>query len=424
MIKFLLKGLIRDSSRSRLPIIVVSAGVALTVLMHAYITGIMGDTIDINARFFTGHLKVMTRAYSENADQLPNDLALLDVDSLVDRLTSEFPFVEWSSRIHFGGLIDVPDKNGETRSQGPVMGMGVNLVGNGSQEISRLNLDRSLVRGKLPSQQGQALLTEDFSRKLEVGPGDTVTLISSGMDGGMAFYNFIVSGTVSLGNEILDRGAMFADIMDVRRALDMENAAVEITGFFKDGYYNDDLAKADAAIFNKDHGAVDGEFVPVMVSLGEQPNMSIYVDMLKYWSAYVAAIFVFAMSLVLWNAGLLGGLRRYGEIGIRLAMGEEKGHVYRSMIYESVMIGIAGSVAGTAIGLFFAYLIQKHGINISGMLEGSSAMIPAVIRARIAPVDFYIGFIPGLMSTVIGTMLSGIGIYKRQTASLFKELEA
>jgi len=28
-----------------------------------------------------------------------------------------------------------------------------------------------------------------------------------------------------------------------------------------------------------------------------------------------------------------------------------------------------------------------------------------------------------LLATVIGTMLAGIGIYRRQTASLFKELE-
>jgi len=57
-------------------------------------------------------------------------------------------------------------------------------------------------------------------------------------------------------------------------------------------------------------------------------------------------------------------------------------------------------------------------------MKGASMMIPTEIRARISPVDFYLGFIPGLFSTVIGTMLSGIGIYKRQTARLFKELEA
>jgi putative ABC transport system permease protein len=50
--------------------------------------------------------------------------------------------------------------------------------------------------------------------------------------------------------------------------------------------------------------------------------------------------------------------------------------------------------------------------------------MPDRIRARITPPDFYIGFIPGVISTVIGTALSGIGIYRRQTSRLFKELEA
>jgi putative ABC transport system permease protein len=58
------------------------------------------------------------------------------------------------------------------------------------------------------------------------------------------------------------------------------------------------------------------------------------------------------------------------------------------------------------------------------MMEGASMMFPSTIRTRITPIDYYIGFIPGLFSTVIGTMLAGIGIYKRKTSQLFKELEA
>ncbi|MBU1463960.1 MAG: BamA/TamA family outer membrane protein, partial [Alphaproteobacteria bacterium] len=34
-----------------------------------------------------------------------------------------------------------------------------------------------------------------------------------------------------------------------------------------------------------------------------------------------------------------------------LAIGEHKGHVFRSMIYESVIIGLVGSVIGTGLGL-------------------------------------------------------------------------
>ena len=57
------------------------------------------------------------------------------------------------------------------------------------------------------------------------------------------------------------------------------------------------------------------------------------------------------------------------------------------------------------------------------MMDNSSMMLPSVMRARITALSFYIGFIPGLLSTVLGTALSGIGIYRRQTAQLFKELE-
>ena len=71
MIKFLLKGILRDRSRSLLPIIVVSIGVFLTIVMSAWMKGIFTDMIDMNANFTTGHVKVMTRSYAENSNQMP-----------------------------------------------------------------------------------------------------------------------------------------------------------------------------------------------------------------------------------------------------------------------------------------------------------------------------------------------------------------
>jgi putative ABC transport system permease protein len=424
MIRFLLKGLIRDKSRSRLPVIVVALGVMLTVLLHAYLKGFMGDTIEMNARFSYGHVKVMTKAYAENMNQIPNDLALLSAGKLLTSLENQFPEMEWAQRIQFGGLIDSPDENGETKAQGPALGIGLDLLSDATLEAERLNLGKSVFRGKMPQKQGEVLISEAFSEKLKVNPGEKITLIGSTMNGSMTIYNFVISGTLSFGNEILDRGAVIADITDVRTALDMSDATGEILGFFRDGFYNDESALKSAEKFNSAYSGNTDEFAPVMKTLSQQGSMGQYVNMSEYWANYIAFVFIIAMSLVLWNAGLLGGLRRYGEVGLRLAMGEEKGHVYRTMIYESIMIGLAGSVIGTFFGLLFAWLIQKYGIDISGLMKSSSLMMPSIIRARIMPSDFYIGFIPGVISTVIGTMLSGIGIYKRQTAKLFKELEA
>jgi putative ABC transport system permease protein len=423
MIRFLIKGLIRDKSRSRLPIIVVAIGVMLTVFMHTYLTGFMGDTMEMNARFSYGHVKIMTRAYAEDADMTPNDLAILNTDELLDDLYTQYPDMQWSPRIHFGGLVDAPDDKGETKAQGPAMGIGLDLLSPDTKEIERLELTRAIVRGTLPKNQREALISEDFSQKLGVNPGDPITLIGSTMDGGMSMYNFTISGTISFGVDIMDRGSIIVDIEDARQALDMYDAAGMIVGFLPEGYYNNKESVERAAAFNLLHQNGD-EFTPVMKALSQQGTMGPYVELSEIWSVYIMLIFVFAMSLVLWNAGLLGGLRRYGEVGIRLAIGEEKGHVYRSMIIESVFIGLAGSVIGTTLGLLIAGIIQIYGIDISGMMEGASMMMPSTIRTRITPPAYYLGFIPGVFSTVLGTALAGIGIYKRQTAKLFKELEA
>ena len=423
MIRFIIKGLLRDRHRSILPIIVVSLGVMLTVLMNCWITGVIGDSIEFSAKFSTGHVKVMTRSYAENSAQNPIDLALTDVSELKNNLNEEYPDVTWVERISFGGLIDSPDENGETKAQGPALGLAIDLLSEDSEEIDRMNLRNSLERGSFPQNPGEVLLSEQFSQKLGVNPGDNVTLISSTMYGSMSITNFKVSGTVEFGFSAMDRGAMIVDIEDARLALDMFDATGEVLGFFENGYFENDLANELAIDFNDKYSLPDDEFSPKMVSLRDQGSMSTMVDYAESMTALIAFIFIIVMSIVLWNAGLLSGLRRYGEVGLRLAIGEEKGHIYRSLISESVVIGIIGSASGTILGLSLAYILQTKGIDVSGMMDDATIMMPSVMRARITPESYYLGFIPGLFSTVLGTMLSGIGIYKRQTAQLFKELE-
>lgn len=423
MIKFLLKGILRDRQRSLFPIIIVTAGVLLTVVVHCWLTGILGDMIDLNARFTTGHVKVMTRAYAENADQMPNDLAILGTEALVENLRQQFPNMTWASRIRFGGLLDVPDELGETRSQGPAFGLAVDLFSPNSTEIQRLNIRDALRHGRLPQHCGEILISADFAEKLGVQPGAVVTLVGSTMHGSMSLQNFVIAGTVRFGVEAMDRGATIMDISDAQAALDMNDAVSEILGYFPEIVYHDAKAAAVEQAFNAQYAAAQDEFAPIMSRLKMQSGLAGYLDYVADFRVIALGIFVMAMSLVLWNTGLLGGLRRYGEVGLRLAIGEPKGHVYRSMIYESMLIGIIGSFLGTLFGLGIGYYLQTKGIDISGMMQGATMMVSGVVRAQITPPAYVIGLVPGLLSTVLGTMLSGIGIYKRKTAQLFKELE-
>jgi len=254
--------------------------------------------------------------------------------------------------------------------------------------------------------------------------GERATLISSTMNGSMSVHNFKVVGTIRFGMVVLDKSTIIADIRDVRTALDMNDAASEIVGFTRDMVYADGAMELLAKGFNEKYLNLSDEFSPIMLSLGGQGGLiKEILKMANTIGSIVVLVFVFVMSIVLWNAGLMNGIRRYGEIGVRLAMGEPKGGIYRSMIFESICIGTVGSVLGTAIGLTIAYWMQYAGLDFSSMMQKSTIYISSVVHARVTMTSYYIGFLPGLFASVLGTLFAGIGIYKRQTSQLFKELE-
>jgi len=423
MIIFILKGILRDRSRSLFPILVVAIGVFLTVLFYCYLDGVVNMFIDTGAKFDAGHVKIMSRAYAENSDQLPNDLAYIGVGQLMSELKQDFPGYVWTKRIRFGGLLDVPDKEGETRAQGPVVGLALDLFTKDSLEWELLGIEDSIVRGKAPAKPGEILISDEFATRLGISLGETATLIGSTMNGSMAAANFIMVGTVNFGISALDRGAMVADVKDIQTALDMEDAAGEILGFFDDFVYREEEAGLAALNFNAKYEGDEDEFAPMMKSLHQQGGMIDMMGMINLYIPVMVSVFVIIMSIVLWNAGLIGSLRRYGEIGVRLAMGESKGHLYRSMITESLILGCIGTVIGTAFALVIAFWLQEKGFNISQLMQNATLLINDVIRAKVTTSSYVIGFIPGLLANVLGSSIAGLGIYRRKTSQLMKELE-
>ena len=423
MIGFILKGIIRDRSRSLFPLLTVMLGVMLTVFLYCYIRGLETNFIDSTARFSSGHVKIMTRSYAAEADQMPNDLAYIGIESLLNRLSKEFPELIWTPRIRFVGLLDVPDETGETKVQGPVAGMAINLLDRQSPEPEILDLKRALVEGKLPSGPGEALVSAELAQSMGLRPGDTATLVSSTMYGGMAITNFKITGFIRFGLTALDRGALIADLRDIQQALDMEDAAGEILGFYKDFVYRDKEAALLAQVFNARYQNQEDDLAPIMVTLKAQSGLADLLAMINVFSSVIILIFVAAMSIVLWNAGLMASLRRYGEIGLRLAMGESKGHLYSTLLLEAIIIGFMGSLAGTASGLAISYYLQSVGIDVSSLMKSSSLLMVEVLRTKVTPFSYVIGFIPGIGASLLGTAISGLGVYRRQTSTLMKELE-
>jgi len=426
MLKFILKGILRDRSRSLFPIIVVALIVALVIFNRGFLLGTMNGMFRDTAVISSGHVKIMTHAYQEESQLMPNDLALMNVGEITEILGLKYSDYFWSPRISFAGLLDLPDEQGETKSQGPVMAIGIDFLSSESRQFELWELEKRIDSGHMIKNANDALVGAKLAEKLGLSLGDQVTYIGTTMNNAFTTFNFTVVGTFNLGMGPLDKQMMLVDIEGARMALDMNDAASEILGFKHDLYYDDDAAVAIRNQFNAVHSDASDIFRSSMIALRDANQMGAMIDLVDWSTFIILGIFLLIAMIVLWNMGIMSGLRRYGEMGIRLAMGETKGQVYRSLILESVIIGTIGTIIGTLIGLPLTYYVQEVGIDYSAAFENlnsSSLIMSSVFYTKVTPDLYYIGFIPGVLATVFGTMLAGRAIYKREMAQLFKELE-
>ena len=483
MIRFLAKGLVRDRSRSLFPLLAIIITVTLVIFGIGFMEGAMNNFLQSTAVISSGHVKVVTKAYKKESNQLPNDLALFDTENIIQTLSDMYPDYFWTPRITFGGLLDVPDKNGETKEQAPVFALGIDFFSEKSRQVEIWELEKCLISGRLPKDRDDALVSTKLAKQLGIGSGSSITLIGSTMDNAFTTYNFNVVGTFNLYKGQTDRQMMLVDISGARQALDMEGAASEILGYHNSLYYHDEEAVTIRKHFNitysdsiaqilrneeskdilsymngwneintieksklpqqrsnalfdnqmydnsEEWGELSVEdpsiYTPTMVALRDGSQLATMVDFSNVALGVMAGIFLVIVMIVLWNMGLMNGLRRYGEIGLRLAIGESKGQVYRSMISEAVLIGFVGTLIGTIFGISLTYYVQEFGIDYSEAINqlSTTMVMPNVFYAKVTPELYYIGFIPGVLATVLGTMLAGLAIYKREMSQLFKELE-
>tara|TARA_B100000700_G_scaffold331392_1_gene463734 strand:+ start:4569 stop:5852 length:1284 start_codon:yes stop_codon:yes gene_type:complete len=426
MIKFLMKGLLRDRSRSLFPLLVIILTVTIVIFTMGFMRGMFNSFFLDTAVILTGHAKVVTRAYNEESQLLPNDLAILNADSLVNGLNQKYPEFFWTPRITFAGLLDVPDENGDTKSQGPVMALGIDFFSANSRQAEIWKIDNILEEGNSPKKINDVLISTKLANQLNVSVGESVTFIGSTMNNAFTTYNFYISGTFNLRKGQTDRQMILVDISGAREALDMQDAASAIFGLSNSLYYEDEAVVNLRKTYNEMESDSLDIFSPLMLALRDGNQMGTMVDLSGAVLAIIGGVFLVIVMIVLWNMGLMNGLRRYGEVGLRLAIGESKGQVYRSMISEALMLGMIGTIIGTGIGLGLTYYVQENGIDYTKGIEAlsnSSMVMPNIFYAKVTTDLYYIGFIPGVLATVLGTMLAGLAVYKREMAQLFKELE-
>ena len=432
MIGFWFRGLFRDKSRFLFPFTVVAVGVALVVALVGFMEGVFMGMIDTTANFGAGHLRLVNRLYYDEEHLRPLDRSLANQRETRDWLMKHSAAeIDWSPRIRWGAILDVPDEQGETRSQTPVMGMAMDLKSPNSKEVERLRLKPSLIMGNLPNGPNEMLVGIQLAEVLDVSVGQLVTLIGQSFDGGMVTDNYRVAGLVRFGIAAMDKKMVLIDLASAQNTFYMEDMVTDWLGYFpastRFDRYEEVKERMNADLIDwmrsppKDWAKDD---FPIVLSIRDQQNIGAIMD--KFWviKGFVVGIFIFLMILVLWNAGILSGIHRYGEMGLRLAFGESHWKLIFNLAIEGLLIGVLGAITGALIGAGFTWYLQEVGINMGDNFAQTGMMINDVVRARLTVGAIIQGIVPGIFASVAGTFVASLAIFNRSEANLFRELEA
>ena len=431
MIRLLVKGMLRDRTRSLFPFTVVAVGVALVIVMVGLLDGVIMGMVDSTAYLDTGHLRLVNKQFYDEEHLNPMDRAL-GAQKLIESWLRENsdPKIEWSPRIRWRAIMDVPDEKGETRSQTPVMGMALDMLSVDSTELKRLGLLESLSHGRLPDKPGEVLVGYQLAQTLELGLNQPVTLIGRTFDGGLATDNYIVVGFVRFGIFAMDKKMLIIDLVDAQETFYLKNMVTDWLGylpthvsFFDYDKYRSRIESSLKELTNNHPSGWAKDDVPIVVSIQDQRNIRSHTEMFRVVRKYIIGVFLFLMVVVLWNAGILNGIHRYGEMGVRLAMGETHSRLIISLVGEALAVGIVGTAAGCILGGACTYALQEVGLNMGDAFAKSGLMLSDVVRARLSIGGFVCGIVPGVTASVLGALISALSIYKRSEANLFRELE-
>lgn len=432
MIRWILQGILRDKTRSLFPFLVVMAGVSLVIFFLGFMEGVFMGMIDFTAHLDTGHLRLVNKPFYDEEHLNPMDRALA-AQKITGRWLEENtdPEIQWSPRIRWGALMDVPDENGETESQTPVTGIALDLLSADSSELDRLDLQQSLTQGRLPKGPKEMVVGYQLADTLGIELGQPVTLLGQSFDGGMAADNYTVVGFIRFGIFAMDKKMALIDLADAQDSFYMQDMVTDWLGFLPAHVSYTDYPKLKDAIRSrladlKKHPPEDWakDDDPIVLSILDQRNMAQMARTFGVVKKVIVGIFVFLMTLVLWNAGLQNGMHRYGEMGLRLAMGETHAALVASLAMEAFSIGVLGSLAGCLVGGGAVYYMQEVGVNMGDAFAQTGLMLSDVARGRVTPDSFIWGIVPGITASVLGSLIAGLAIFKRSEAELFRELEA
>jgi ABC-type lipoprotein release transport system permease subunit len=397
--KIAYRNILRNKYRSAITVFSIMVGFASLILIRAFVDGGHYQMVDNYTGLLTGHIQIHQEGFQKRMSLQKSIENPANIDRVLDGNRN---VIEFSHRIKDYVLISSAEHSS-----------GVMLIGVQKDKEPRVTeLNERIREGTFLKDDKHIVIGKDLADYLDVRLEDKVIIMAQGYDGSLASAAYRISGLLDTASADIDKGIALITLPAAQDLLVMNGMISEIAIRVKSHEYVDRIA--DDIISNL---RVDGLEVLTWKQISP-----ILVQWIQFDIGFINVILLIVLLVVAFgilNTLLMGILERIREFGIMLALGTGRLQIVQMVLFESVILGITGVIAGYILGTGLSVYFAINGVNLTAFATAlNDYYTGSIIYTRLSPgYMLYYGFIVLLTSVLVS-------VYPSWKAANLKPVEA
>ena len=394
------RNVLRHRGRTAMTLAAVAFGVAALILSGGFVEDIFIQLGEAVIHSQSGHLQIAKRGYHAEGSRRPDQFLMGDPAGTSTQVAALPQVADVMARLSFSGLLS----NGATDFS--IVGEGVE-----PETEARLGTYIVIVAGRQLADKDRygILVGEGVAAALKLQPGDRVSLLATTRDGAMNTLDFEVTGIFQSFSKDYDARAVRIALSDAQELLDGKGVNVLVVSLRR---------TRDAPEVASDLRALlDSQGLEVTTW---QELNDFYDKTVELYDRQFGVLRLIVLAMVLLsvaNTVNMSIFERVGEFGTMRALGNRSPDVFRLILAESLVLGMAGAVLGTLVGILLAVVISAVGIP---MPPPPNANLGYVAQIRVVPSAVAGAFATGFVATVLASILPAVRVARLPVAEALR----
>lgn len=384
LIRLAIRNLLRQKIRTAMTLAAIIFGVSGLIVSGGFVQDIfvqLGESI-IHSQ--TGHVQVFRKDFREKGTRQPENYLIPDPEALAARITALPEVKEVSMRLSFAGVL-----NNGRRDLG--------IVGEGIEpdKEARLGTALEILAGRQLRDDDLfgAVIGQGVAHAMSLEVGDSIVLVLNTAEGAVNTLDFEVVGIFQSFSKEFDSRAVRVPLAAARELLYTDGANMLVTTLHR----TEDTARAYAAVAALVDPAQFEVFDWKMLSDFYEKTLGLYE---RQFGVLQGIILVMVMLSVA-NSVNMAAFERQAEFGTMQALGNRRRDIFRLLVVENTVLGLAGAVLGALIGIFLAVTISAIGIP---MPPPPNANVGYTAMIRVVPSVVLGACLVGLVATTLAAL--------------------